>query len=805
MKIKEFLKNHLHRYLSTVLLFGIVAIGISTYFHFNLPQIIILLFSFIWVAGLCVFDHNKKTPIPYLIVGFVILITVIIGVRTKIQFSEKVKEYYQWLLDQANEVPDDMVGEGVALAYSFLSIFFLHFICLPFYFITKWKKSRYLLAILGTIAIVVVFLLNLDLPKFIVALFFAFVFLCLIEFSFGLQYPAHKETTTEVTTFLTPIVVVFFVIVCSLPTSASPMKFSALKHLWRQVVEIGENIAYRIDGWLNPPENYEFGLAFAGFSEDALLGDGVGSDDTVALYLREDSSKRTSVYLIGNIKNEFVGDGWEYVSPEIDAIPEYTDNELDIYELTNAILQSSYGNSINTLINNRTLDITYNDFSTKTVFYTARTGVFEQIHNVSKVSQGEGKMTFQKLPGLDAEYQTKSLELRLGTYDTTEFLKEVTREDYDPTTLPTEDLQRAINFHLKLTNPPQIDSMGEVFARRDQLVKENYMSLPEEVSDKVKALAYDLTKDASSDYEKLKRIEEYLNTFTYTQRPPKVPQNENFLDYFLFEAQEGYCTYFATAMAIMSRCIDIPSRYVQGYCVPINRSGYNYPVTGNQAHAWMEAYFDGVGWIPFEPTPSYGDYLYRAKEIYDGEKLDTSMDYGQYYAMLQQQYHEETMNDGLTEGTKELTRGKTYVYVIIIVFSIVVAAILLSMIYLFFSVHHYSMAFEQAERQEQLFVLLKRILLMIQYFKFCKEENLTLYQQFMSVDEEEEFVGLQRKKITEYYMRLCYGDGNLSEKEETQMFDFYQAFMNYSKTHLSKLKFYLLQLKLVRVKVETNK
>lgn len=807
MKLIEFLKNHLHHYLSTVLLFGIVAIGVSNYCQFTLSPIIILLFSCLWIAGVRAFDYNKKMPIPYLIVAFVIIITVVIGLCRKIDVGKLIQSYYQWLMNQIDQVPNSEIGEGIALAYTLLSIWLIHIISTPIYFITKWRKSRYVVAVGGIIALVIVFLLNLDLPKMVVALFFSYLFLCFIEVSFRCQHHNAMNKSTEITTFLTPIVLAFSFVLCTLPTNSEPMKFLLLKHVWNQVVEFGENLTYQIDVLLHPPTNSEFALSFSGYSEDATLGEGVESNDAIAMYVKDSSNNRTCAYLIGNVKNEFVGDGWICSVNDGDMFSKYTENELEMYQLTNAILHSSKKQYINSIIDKRTLDITYQDISTKTVFYQARTGYFELLNNVSKVSQAEGKMIFKKQPGREATYRTKALELRLGTTATTEFLQEVTSKNAQYEALPTEEVKRYINYQLKLPNLPDIESLSDAFARQDEMVADNYMNLPENVSEKVKSLAYEITKDASSDYEKLKMIEAYLNSLTYTMRPTKVPKGENFLDYFLFQSKEGYCTYFATAMAILSRCIGIPSRYIQGYCVPIDRLGYSYAVTGDQAHAWIEAYLKGVGWISFEPTPGYANYLYKAKLIYDREKLDTSVDYSEFYERLKDKYQVGELQEKESEISLEkveLTRGKTYAYLIVILIGIIVAAILLSTGYLFFRVHHSSKAFRQANRHEQLFVLLKRILITIQHFKFCKEENPTLYQQFMSVDQEEEFAELPRKKIMEYYMRLCYGDGNFSEKEETLMFDFYQTFMNYSKTHLLKLQFYLLQLKLIRVKVEAH-
>ncbi len=95
---------------------------------------------------------------------------------------------------------------------------------------------------------------------------------------------------------------------------------------------------------------------------------------------------------------------------------------------------------------------------------------------------------------------------------------------------------------------------------------------------------------------------QYLSdNYQYTLNPAPVPDGVDFVDWFI-STREGYCTYFASAMAQMARYAGIPSRYIEGYAlVDAERNeGGEYILTGKQAHAWSELYFDGVGFIPFD-------------------------------------------------------------------------------------------------------------------------------------------------------------------------------------------------------------
>jgi|GEM_PF-5019439 len=102
------------------------------------------------------------------------------------------------------------------------------------------------------------------------------------------------------------------------------------------------------------------------------------------------------------------------------------------------------------------------------------------------------------------------------------------------------------------------------------------------------------------------RLETYLKTagFTYTTTPGD-PGPGDFVARFL-ESREGYCTYYATAMAALARRMGLPSRYVEGYRVPAPENG-RISLRGHDAHAWVEVHLPGLGWVAFDPTPSSDD------------------------------------------------------------------------------------------------------------------------------------------------------------------------------------------------------
>ena len=98
-------------------------------------------------------------------------------------------------------------------------------------------------------------------------------------------------------------------------------------------------------------------------------------------------------------------------------------------------------------------------------------------------------------------------------------------------------------------------------------------------------------------------VEQYLRTnYDYSLRPPSAGYYSPYAE-FLFATRTGYCQHFAGAMAALLRFNRIPARVVVGFTAGKEEGSGVWVVTRNDAHSWVEAYFPGVGWAPFDPTP----------------------------------------------------------------------------------------------------------------------------------------------------------------------------------------------------------
>ena len=125
----------------------------------------------------------------------------------------------------------------------------------------------------------------------------------------------------------------------------------------------------------------------------------------------------------------------------------------------------------------------------------------------------------------------------------------------------------------------------------------------------IRALAQDIVRSAgaSNPYDEAKAIESWFlakGRFTYTLTPPGAPAGVRPLDYFLFSSKKGFCQDFSSAMNVMLRLLGVPSRQMSGFGEGIfDEKTHRFLVNSLDAHSWVEVFFPGYGWIPFEPTP----------------------------------------------------------------------------------------------------------------------------------------------------------------------------------------------------------
>jgi len=150
----------------------------------------------------------------------------------------------------------------------------------------------------------------------------------------------------------------------------------------------------------------------------------------------------------------------------------------------------------------------------------------------------------------------------------------------------------------------QLEKLRSAGAEYPSAITDAYLQLPPKMDSRISDLAQSVTAKAQTPVDKAIALETFLRTkYSYTLDLSGKPGNDP-LAYFLFKKRAGHCEYFASAMAVMLRTLQIPSREVNGFLPgEYNSLGGDYIVRASDAHSWVEAYFPGSGWVVFDPTP----------------------------------------------------------------------------------------------------------------------------------------------------------------------------------------------------------
>lgn len=170
----------------------------------------------------------------------------------------------------------------------------------------------------------------------------------------------------------------------------------------------------------------------------------------------------------------------------------------------------------------------------------------------------------------------------------------------------SRDVQRGDRYSLRALLPELSDALRQAVIDgegadddRWQDILDNHIHLPEGIDGGVYTLTMRAIEGTENPFDRAVAIMNYLRgNMRYTLQPDVPPRGRDFVSHFLLDSREGYCSYYASAMAVMGRMAGLPTRYVEGY---LARPGVEV-LTGENAHAWCEVYFRGVGWIPFDAT-----------------------------------------------------------------------------------------------------------------------------------------------------------------------------------------------------------
>lgn len=399
--------------------------------------------------------------------------------------------------------------------------------------------------------------------------------------------------------FLTPFIAAYFVIMSIVPIREDPYDWKLVKDVYHNVKKT------TISLWESLIRNGEsFDGLTTGFSDNPWIGDQLTKHERQVMTVIGNQNLLTDVYLRGKTYDRFADCRWqETLETKADEYP------IDILELVYGVKRydESWENKYTKRAN---LRIIYEYFNTS---YTFVPGKMQGILNKEYKEAGD-VMRFRKEEGYGTEYEVSYYQMNYGAPEFNEFAESVGDLPED------KDLfeNGIMILPLEQKTPYTLEDLEEYRTAMQAQYSEEITLSP-----KVQQYIDKVTEGCTTQWQRLKAIESALQNMHYTATPGNIPKSvksaEEYLDYFLLKSRKGYCAHYATAFVLLARAEGLPARYVEGFRAVYNDSK-NIRVYNSMAHAWAEVYWEGIGWVMFEPTPEIAEYAYSGWYVPEGDQ-----------------------------------------------------------------------------------------------------------------------------------------------------------------------------------------
>lgn len=252
-------------------------------------------------------------------------------------------------------------------------------------------------------------------------------------------------------------------------------------------------------------------------------------------------------------------------------------------------------------------------------------------YNPDYIKVGEGTMTIKNVSLSDG-----ILPLPYYSADNSEFYKiEIDEEreiDYVATQYTYSEINNLVKDHKELLDSIYTTTYHNYDMSYTIMDMSKYLEIPDEQYKFIEKFCRknDISGTSEEVINKIKDV--FTDDYSYTLSPGVTPEDEDFVDYFLNEQKSGFCVHFASAACLLLRYNNIPARYAEGYIVDNEaykssktiklEEGESYEdyydgysdlstrmitveLPDSNAHAWVEVYVNGFGWIPVEFTLGY--------------------------------------------------------------------------------------------------------------------------------------------------------------------------------------------------------
>ncbi len=517
-------------------------------------------------------------------------------------------------------------------------------VAMPIYYFMVRCFRFYLLIVPGLVFFMTVWGINRHIDKLS---FYIFAVIAIVSYIRHIYTRNKKKdgdfsdpsSAGRILIYYIPVAIVIIFISILIPEGSKPVQWpwmdEKISRVWRELEQ-----KFSIDRYDS------FSLANTGFGDPARLGGPVRPDDTPIMVVEAP----TRLYLRGAAYDCYNGMGWEVSERQQedfqnDRVFDHREMRFGWKAADNAYSLIYAGNDLQALSNINDTDgyigflkleqlpreisrlypekevrIRHLNVRTKTLFTPLKlfipiTGLSSEGYKLEEGFGGIFKVN-KRLAG-NISYKVNYLQPGYGMPEMEEFFR-ISRQGLYSDFIKYNSRFLDYLENSGINNPDtarrDVEAALQIYRQLDDhrnAIYNQYTQIPEGLPARVRFLANDIARGTRSVYDRIKAIEHYLRqNYNYTLSPQYPPADQDFVDYFLFDGKEGYCSYYASAMCVMLRTVGIPARYVEGFVLPDQPDENNqYVVTNRNAHAWVEVYLEGIGWVTFEPTTPYASAM----------------------------------------------------------------------------------------------------------------------------------------------------------------------------------------------------
>ena len=835
MIIRRFIEKTQDILLALLLAFSLVfALTSSLCLAYPIGKILLIIFTCMIIFFVML--YNKKTTlVSCILVGCAIIATVIYAFfgKRKEAFLLFFDDYFSWLSEFI------MYSEFINATYQLITALALCILISFFAYIIVVKKFSFIV-ILATGAVLFAVQWSYDILASFVP-FYLFLLAALLAYCkhvFHLKSAAGPNEFAKpfsLAMWSLPLCILVIALASSFQASDKPIEWKWLDQKIFSVYNYFKvNLDYEVFDYFSLSASSGFG------DRSNILGGKVTLDRTNVL----DVFSSNRVYLKGISRDLYTGSRW------MNSIDELTEVGYDYSPLYNDYDEMIEGMKILTeddqFLDNyfsvNPVSVTFLNIKTKSLFVPSNVNIFNpEGGSISGSTSNTGDYSSDKRLSKGFSYTMNTYAPRIGTEEFVQIIQKSKRGLYAEAIEKLESLLNESIVNMSKTNDLSNDNIkidtdldsatgsdGDTTAgaysvieadtkadaeidvnelsrsinsltalkMKSDLIYDMYLQLPEELPQRVIDLSSSIVESEDNDYAKAKAIEQFLaSSFPYNLDVRSTPRDRDFVDYFLFEQKEGYCSYYASAMAILARCAGLPARYVEGYMLPPEPlKGYpnNYIVTNMQAHAWVEVYFEGYGWLAFEPTSPFRSSFYstRITDVSYGTGYDTS--YLEYMEMMERYANRDF---GQYNYEFQQSTGPSTNTIILISIGALLILLLAWILFNVMSSRYRLYKLTNLSVKDCVIGFYNYYVKVLGYQRLGLKTSETPSEYSDRVDARMYFGSVRFKSITNIFVKYRYGPNvavegdEAAEREKKIVCDFYTAFVNAAKDDMGKFKY----------------